>query len=180
MTLEEQTRDAVRAELERLVEQYGDVDIERETVTNDPALFERGRELAEEGWLGDAGAWITDDDGRVLFIRHEGAPDTWGTPGGGHEPESDDGLAETALRTLDEQAGIEATLDSLYYARWQTIVNEADADDRLHMLSVEFEGDAVTTEIGEDDETILAAAWFQNPPEKLHAIPARKVADEGE
>ncbi|MFC6974057.1 NUDIX hydrolase [Halomicroarcula sp. GCM10025709] len=182
MTLEERTREAVRAELERLVDRYGEVEVDRQTVTNEPELFEQGRQLAREGWLGDAGVWVTDDEGRVLLIRHEGAPDTWGTPGGGHDPATDDGLDATASRTLTEQTGVEADLSSLDYARWQTIVNDADADDRLHMLSVEFEGTAVSTDIteGKAEHGILAAAWFRNLPESLHEIPGRKAAEAGE
>jgi ADP-ribose pyrophosphatase YjhB (NUDIX family) len=176
MTLEERSREAVRTELQRLLDRYGEVEVDRQTVTNEPELFEAGRDLAQEGWLGDAGTWVTDDSGRVLLIRHEGEPDTWGTPGGGHEPATDDGLDGTALRTLTEQTGVEADLDSLYYVRWQTVVNEADADDRLHMLSVVFEGTAVSTDNveGEADHGVLAATWFQNLPERLHEIPQRK------
>ena len=182
MTLEDRTREAVRTELERLVDHYGEVEVDRQTVTNEPALFEQGRQLAEDGWLGDAGVWVTDGEGRVLLIRHEGAPDTWGTPGGGHDPATDDGLDATALRALTGQTGVEADLDSLDYVRWQTVVNDADAEDRLHMLSVEFEGTAVSTEItdSEDEHGILAAAWFQNLPERLHEIPRRKVAEAAE
>lgn len=177
MSLDDRTRAAVRTELQRLFDRYGEIAVERETVVYEPALFEQGRTLAEEGWLGDAGVWVEDADGRVLLMRHEETPETWGTPGDSHEPASDAGLDETARRALERQTGVTATLSELYYVRWQTIVDERDDGERLHMLSVEFEGEALTTEIGGEDPTVLAAAWFANPPERLHEIPRRKAED---
>ncbi|MBX0323904.1 NUDIX domain-containing protein [Halomicroarcula sp. F13] len=176
MTLESRTRDAVRAELERLVDTYGDVPVRRDTVTNDPAFFERGEKLAEEGWLGDAGAWVTDDAGRVLLIRHRGAPETWGTPGGGHEP--GEGLDDTARREVREETGVDCTLTGLYYARWKTIVHAEDADRRLHMLTVEFDAEATADDLAVDDDEVLDARWFETVPEELHEIPATRSTDE--
>ncbi|WP_254279113.1 NUDIX hydrolase [Haloarcula marina] len=174
MTLEARTREAVREELERLIDAYGEVPVRRETVTNDPEFFARGRELAEEGWLGDAGAWVTDDENRILLIRHPGAPETWGTPGGGHEP--GEGLDETARREVREETGVECTLTGLYYARWKTIAHAEDPERRLHMLTVEFEGeyDAGDADASGDGE-VLEARWFAEVPDALHEIPATNV-----
>ena len=96
----------VDAELDRLRGRFGAFPVHEETVENEPDYFESGVELAREGWRGDAGAFVVDDDGRVVFIRHEGAPDSWGLPGGGHEP--GEGHLETALREVREETGIEA------------------------------------------------------------------------
>jgi ADP-ribose pyrophosphatase YjhB (NUDIX family) len=176
MTLEDRTREAVRDELQHLVDTYGDVPVQRETVTNEPDFFERGRELAEEGWLGDAGAWVTDDDGRVLFIRHSGAPETWGTPGGGHV--AGEHLDETAVRAVREQTGIDCSPTGSYYARWKTIVHAGDPDRRLHMLTVEFEAGYEDGTVAAEGDGILEADWFDEPPEPLRRIPRRRVDGE--
>lgn len=73
MSISERTRERVDSELDRLQEQYGPFDVESQTVENESDFFEYGVELAERGWMGDAGGWITDDAGRVLLIRHESA-----------------------------------------------------------------------------------------------------------
>ena len=127
-------------------------------VTNDPTFFEQGRRLAEEGWLGDAGVWVEDDQGRVILVRHTGAPDRWGTPGGGYEP--GESFPATARREVREEAGVECSITGVYWCRRRTIVHEDDPDRRLEMLTVVFEADYVGGEIEISDEEILEARWF--------------------
>lgn len=83
MNIEERTRNKVNQQLSQLEEKYGEFSVQQETVTNEPDFFEKGRQLAEEGWIGDAGAWVTDDRGRVLLIKHSDAPERWGDTGWG-------------------------------------------------------------------------------------------------
>ena len=71
-------QEAIDEQLDRLEERFGSFSVETETVTNEPEFFEQGRQLAEDGWLGDAGAWVEDTDERVLLIRHAGAAEQWG------------------------------------------------------------------------------------------------------
>lgn len=75
MDVEEKTETEVRRRLNRLEERYGSFDVHEETMENDPDFFEYGKKMAEERWIGDAGAWVTDEDGRVLMVRHEEEPD---------------------------------------------------------------------------------------------------------
>jgi len=56
MNVEEQTRKEVTRRIERLRDEYGSFEVHEETVENEPEFFEHGRELAREGWIGDAGA----------------------------------------------------------------------------------------------------------------------------
>lgn len=98
MDVEQETRAEVSRRLARLQNKYGSFTVHDETVENDPAFFEQGKQLAEEGWIGDAGAWVTDDENRVLLIRHADEPDEWGIPGGGHEP--GETMEETARREV--------------------------------------------------------------------------------
>lgn len=161
--IEGKTRKRVARELERLEDEYGSVSLCEETVTNEPEYFEHGRELAREGWIGDAGAWVTDNDDRVCLIRHKGAPDTWGTPGGGHEPPET--LAETARREVREETGIECSLTGIYWARQKTVVLKSDPSQRLSMLTVEFEAEYERGTLTISDPDILEAKWFSEPPE---------------
>lgn len=163
--IEETTRERVARELERLEDEYGAVPLYEETVTNEPEYFEHGRKLAREGWIGDAGAWVTDDDDRVCLIRHKEAPDTWGTPGGGHEP--GETLSETARREVREETGIECSLTGIYWARRKTIVLESNPSQRLFILTVAFEAEYERGELTISDPDILEAKWFAEPPESV-------------
>lgn len=166
-----------RTEIDRrladLREQFGPFEVETETVTNDPDYFEHGRRLAEEGWLGDAGAWVEDDSGRVLLIRHTGADGEWGTPGGGHEP--GESFPETARREVREETGVECTLTGVYWCRRRTIVHEDDLERRLQMLTVGFEADSLGGEIDIGDEEILEARWFAEPPDQVATFLEAKI-----
>ncbi|WP_276278353.1 NUDIX hydrolase [Haloarcula regularis] len=101
-----------------------------------------------------------------------------GTPGGAHDP--GEGLADTARRAVRETTGVECDLTSLYFARWKTVVNAADDDERLHMLTVEFEAAATSEDVSAGADGVLEACWFGTLPDRLHEVPARKVADDGE
>ena len=173
MTVEERTRAEVDRRLNRLRDEYGDFSVEEETVTNDPEFFEHGRELAERGWVGDAGAWVTDDRGRVLLIRHVDAPDRWGTPGGGHEP--GETLDATARREVREETGVACSLTDVYWARRRTVVHEERPDERFHMLTVGFEADSEGGELAVGDDEVVEANWFSDPPDRVHDFLADKV-----
>jgi ADP-ribose pyrophosphatase YjhB (NUDIX family) len=126
MTTEERTWTEIDRRLDRLAVEYGAFPVVEETVTNDPDYFAHGVELVSEGWIGDAGAWVADDRGRTLLIRHEADTERWGTPGGGHEP--GETLAETARRGVHEGTGIAVRLTGVYRARRKTVVDESDPD----------------------------------------------------
>ena len=105
MSINEETRQEVNRRLKRLKREYGDFSVKETTVTNEPDFFEHGRQLAKDGWIGDAGAWVTDEQDRVLLIQHRDGPTEWGTPGGGHEP--GETMEETARREVREDTGVE-------------------------------------------------------------------------
>lgn len=173
MTLEDRTRAEVTRRVTRLQERYGEFPVDEETVTNEPDRFEEGRQLADAGWIGDAGAWVTDDTDRVLLIRHRSAPEKWGTPGGGHEP--GETLAETARREVREETGITCSVTGVYRARRKIIVNDAAPDERVHMLTVEFEADAEDQRVEIGDEEVLEARWFAEPPAQVHDYLTAKI-----
>lgn len=200
MTVEERTREEVERRLDSLESEYGQFQVVEEAVTNDPDYFALGVERAANGWIGDAGAWVTDADGRALLIRHEEAPERWGTPGGGHEP--GETLAETARREVHEETGVDVRLTGVYRARRKTVVHESNPERRFYMLTVWFEGepadedaasesttseDAASedterengepadTTVEVNDDEIVEARWFAEPPDEVHSFLEEKV-----
>lgn len=142
-------------------------------MTNDPEWFAEAVEAAESGWVGDAGALVTDDGDRALFIRHADAPEQWGVPGGGHEP--GETLEETARREVREETGVDCTLTDLAFLRRKEIVHESDPDRRVHMLTAVFEADYVRGALDVGDEEILAAEWHADPPDAVSGFVAELV-----
>ncbi|MFB6186119.1 MAG: NUDIX hydrolase [Halobacteriaceae archaeon] len=173
MTIENQSRENVDQEILRLRDRFGDFAIEHTTVENEPSYFIEGQKRAQQGWVGDAGAWVTDASNRVLLIRHEDTPNTWGTPGGGHEP--DETLTETARREVREETGIDCSLTDVFWARRKIIVNKVNPDQRIHMLTVEFEGIYEAGSINISDDEVLEARWFTEPPDQFGDFLTEKI-----
>lgn len=163
------SRRAVDQRLDRLRDAHGPFPFHTETVENDPALFAHGREFFEAGGRGGAGARVTDDEGRVLLIRHPRDPDQWVLPGGGHEP--GETFAETAVREVWEEAGVECEITGVWQAKRRRFVHREDPERRGYLLSVFFTAEYAGGEAGryperwDDDEEILEVAWFDDPPE---------------
>jgi 8-oxo-dGTP pyrophosphatase MutT (NUDIX family) len=183
MILGDGTRESVEAAVERLRERFEEVPVDTLTVENDPDFFEHGVAVAEANKLGGAGAWVTDDEGRALFIRNHHDADTWGVPGGGIEP--GETLPETARREVLEETGVEARVVDVWKVRHKTIVHRDDPDRRLHMLDAWFEAVAEDPEIcldpseWEDHEEIHEARWFAEPPEPVWEPFEERVAEWG-
>jgi 8-oxo-dGTP pyrophosphatase MutT (NUDIX family) len=158
----------VAARLAALEECFGSFPMRETDRENAPAYFETGVDRALEGWRGDAGAFVTDVDGRVLLIRHADAPDTWGTPGGGHEP--GESFAATARREVQEETGLQPALTGVHEAVRTAVTREGDPTRTFTMLTVHFEGvvNAAAPDLDVGDDEILEARWFESPPEALH------------
>ncbi|MFC7073425.1 NUDIX hydrolase [Halovenus rubra] len=140
---------------------------------NDPDFFKHGQDLVKDGWVGDAGAWVTDDSNRVLLIQHSESVDQWGTPGGGHEPE--ESMEETALREVREETGIDCSITNVFWARRKTVVLKDDPDQRYYMLTVQFEAGYEGGEISISDDEILEARWFSESPDNVADFLEEKV-----
>jgi ADP-ribose pyrophosphatase YjhB (NUDIX family) len=155
----------VAARLGSLHDRFGEFPVREAEKTNAPARFASGVDMALDGWRGEAGAFVTDVDGRVLLIRHADAPDRWGTPGGGHEP--GEAFAATARREVREETGVEPALTDVHEAVRTEVAHEDDAERTFTMLTVHFEGvvDAAGPELDVGDDETLDARWFESPPE---------------
>lgn len=163
--LADRTRRDVDRRVERLRAEYGEFPVVDETVENEPDYFEEGLDRATEGWRGDAGCFVRDDRDRALFIRHEATPETWGTPGGGHEP--GEPHARTARREVREETGVDVELLGVVHARRRRIVHAEDPDRQLFALTVEFEGEATGGDLSVDDDEVLEARWFEDRPDAV-------------
>lgn len=154
--------------IEALREAYGEFPVHEETVENDPELFDHGLTFFEAGGRGGAGARVT-DDGRVLLIRHQRAPDQWVLPAGGHEP--GELFAETAVREVREETGVDCEVTGVWQVTRRRFVHREEPERRGYLVSVFFTADSVGGEAGryperwEDEEEILDVAWFETPPE---------------
>jgi ADP-ribose pyrophosphatase YjhB (NUDIX family) len=155
----------VATRLAALHERFGEFPLREASRENAPDYFDAGVDRALSGWRGDAGAFVTDVDGRVLLIRHADAPEKWGTPGGGHEAGED--FAETARREVREETGVETELTGVHEAVRTEVRHEDDAERTFTMLTVHFEGvvDAAEPALDVGDDEILAARWFETAPD---------------
>ena len=167
MAIEDDACMAVAAERGRLAERFGAFETTTTRVENDPAFYEHGLGLVHEtGMLAEAGALVRDPRGRVLLVRHPDAPETWGTPGGGYEA-VDDSLAATAVREVREETGVRCEVTDVLAARVKTI--EHSEEPRSYpMLTTEFAAHGNGAASATDDEEILEARWFAEPPVALH------------
>ena len=165
------SRRAVDQRLDRLHDAHAPFPFHAETVENEPEFFAHGREFFETGGRGGAGARVTDADGRLLLIRHPRAPETWTLPGGGHE--AGESFAETAVREVWEETGVECEVTGIWQAKRRRFVREDDPERRGYLLSVVFTAEAVGGDAGryperwddDEDEEILDVDWFADPPE---------------
>lgn len=123
----------------------------------DGGTFERLQRRAER-W--GVGAFVRDDDGRVLLVREDGE---WFLPGGRHEP--DESLAEGAVREVGEETGVDVEVTGLAAISEQTF-RHGGRELAFHFAT--FDATPVRTELlddpGRDGEEIERAAWLDAVP----------------
>lgn len=169
------SRLGVEVELARLRRRYGEFPVASRTVENDSECFCHGMDVASEGWIGIAGAWVSDADDRVLFVRHADAPEEWSLPGGVRETE--EGLDGTAAREVQEETGVRCALSSIWRAERRRIVLDSDPQRRYYLLEATFEARYVDGSLELADDEILEARWFDERPADVVAFASGKAND---
>jgi 8-oxo-dGTP diphosphatase len=188
-------REVNRADVERrqarLLEEYGDVPVrdEREEVPAD--LFPELLALAEEGYTGGGYVWVTrppseaappsesipddlDERERVLLVLGRGST-RWSLPGGGRE--CGESYEEAAVREVREETGIECTVVEPFLISRRVTTAEQGYDERLHTLWVFFDGRYTRGNIRIQAGELNGAAWFVEPPERMHPECEFRAAD---
>lgn len=168
-----ESRRAADERLATLRARHGPFPTIQVTLLDDPERFSRGAEQFRAGFRGSGRVRVTDEDDRLLLVREAGR-DGWGLPGGGNEPT--ESLAETARRETFEEAGVEVKLTGVWVVARRRYVDRETPERRGYLLSVVFEGRPVGGEAGvsperlDDDESVLAAEWFETPPADARAV----------
>jgi ADP-ribose pyrophosphatase YjhB (NUDIX family) len=166
MTIEDDARRVVDIELDRLHERFDAFDVTEATVENDPDFYDHGLDrIRRTGMLADAGALVRDRRGRTLFVRHPAAPETWTTPGGGYEAE-DESLVATAIREIREETTVSCAVTEIRSVRIKTIEHR-DEQRSYPMLTVAFVAHGEGSASAAEDEEILEARWFADPPDEF-------------
>lgn len=139
-------------------------------------------EWATDGTALAVAARVTDPTGRIALVKNAWS-DGWTLPGGGVE--SGESVETAAAREIREETGLEATvedvlvvLDQLYVPA-DTVPDGTDPG-AVPQDAVTYRGDCVVVDAAADGaippvddlgiagETIRAARWFEELPERFH------------
>ncbi|WP_330632691.1 NUDIX domain-containing protein [Halocatena halophila] len=170
---------AIEQQIEQCRDEFGDAPVIERQDTPDPETFEQWRALSEDGYVGSAYALVRrqpadrpplsasmpddlDERPSTLLIRHRGGT-LWAAPGGGHE--AGETMAETVVREVTEETGIDCTPTSINHFRHEISTCEG-YDERLHCLRVFFHGTYTDGSISIQPSELNGAAWFETPPEE--------------
>lgn len=162
MTVEDDARAAVAAELDRLREAFGPFPVVETTVENTPDYYAHGLAIIREhGWLAGGEAVVRDPDGRVLCIRHPDDPERWWLPGG--QAEGNERLEETAVREVREETSIDCAVTGVRHA-WVKTAEHAGEDRSFPVLTLRFDAEGTGEPSAADDDEVLAARWLDALP----------------
>jgi len=174
---------------QRLLTEYGEVDVETKYEVVEETEFEEWKQSSLDGYIGGAYVWVTrgweslpepspstpdSRDERVLMIKGRGNP-RWGLPGGGIE---DGETAEAASkREVKEEVGIDCDITDLFFIRHEITVSSGEDPNRLHSLAIFFDGKYVDKEISVEASEVDGASWFVRPPARMLPANERRVHD---
>lgn len=174
----------VERRLDRLQDDWGDVDVHRGTESVSTDHFERAVEPAREGYTGggyvcvvrdpDKAAPLSDsmpegidEQRRVLLVLGRGGH-RWGPAGGGRE--DDETYEEAAVREVEEETSVECSITGVAgVGRWTTECDDG-RDERIHSLYVAFEGKYEGGHVAIQPGELNGAAWWRELPANLHPL----------
>lgn len=175
-------REEVERRKARFLSEYDGVPVREEHEEVPADIFPELRDLAVEGYTGGGYVWVVRDPQetaplaesmpgdieereRVLMILSRGT-NRWGLPGGGRE--CGETYEEAAAREVSEETGIECSIVEPFLIRQRISVSKGDHDERLHTLWVFFDGHYEGGTIRVQPGELNGAAWFADPPERMH------------
>ena len=164
MLVTDRSRRRVAEALDRLESEYGEFEVVEKTWHQSPEAYETDRKRFEAGTLGGAGCWTTDEDGRVLLVRHEGET-TWSDPGGKQEP--GESLEEAARRETREEAGVEVEIQGVQQAHRVENRDETGEKPPIHRLIVVFDAEYVSGDPQPREGEIADVKWLDEHPDDL-------------
>lgn len=128
------------------------------------------RPWAVEGSGLTAAARVRDPDGRIALVRN-GWSDGWILPGGAVEP--GERPAAAARREVREETGLAATIGDPLVVLDQSYVCQTDGEEwftaRYVVYAATADGEIPdASRLGETDDEIEAARWFDALPDDLH------------
>jgi ADP-ribose pyrophosphatase YjhB (NUDIX family) len=123
-----------------------------------------------------AGAWISDDDGRVLLQRRSAVDHLWGFPGG--IMEIGEAAHETAVREVREETGLEVapvSLIGVYTKYFETMPN----GDQCQCVSFMYEMRIAGGELRADSQESHELRFFpKGSMPTLHSAMHRQIASD--
>jgi len=159
------SRERVRQLRDRLEREYGEVPVVKKTWRHPPRFYDDLVERFEAGTAGGAGAWVYDDEARVLLVREANSPG-WSDPGGKRTP--GETFEETAVRRVREAAGVEVTITGVVELHAIDLYDGTDPDrPTLVEPIVTFEAryESGSPEPGPDGAGVAEVDWFtEHPP----------------
>ncbi|WP_137286888.1 NUDIX hydrolase [Halorussus salinisoli] len=140
-----------------------DVARSEETIPLDAEKFETVCENVEAGNDRWVGAFVRDDDGRIVLVQNRWS-DGWVLPGG--DVERDESLREAVVREVREETGLDATVERPLEVVEQTFAwDGATVSGHFVVFEARCDDTSLGDDLGRDDE-IADATWFDSVPEE--------------
>ena len=165
MSITDRSRRRVDRALSSLRERFGEFAVDEQVWERSPPAYDAVRERFAAGTLGGAVAWLTNEDGEVLLVRHADR-EGWAGPGGKHEP--GESLSETVRREVREETGVDCRVTDVRLAQRIEFRDETDPDrppiERLiPIFGARYEGGEARSR----EDVIAAVRWFDDSPDRF-------------